>query len=515
MQRTEQTGPPILSTSAAKLTALKSLTIVLVFCALAPGLFAQQQTVVPITKLHFYGPVGKIAFGSGFCLDPECRFIVTNSHVVKAMGKWFSIQHEPVVRTWLDSGPDEEGATAVGSNPLHDLAIVELWRSLSKKGFHGLDYNTTSADDLAIGQDINIYSYPLESNPKRKLLRFEGKYLGVNQNGLLAFSYKPDPQHIRGGASGGMVIDSKGHVLAVVSAMALNMDNIVLGVSVEVLSAFVSKVQPYLAERLFPQTVLIPPVQPDFYPPWVPERVSAQELQKRQLEPPDVQLLRDKAQAVVDNTRSLIAVQSYEWGKGSAANDPQAVAAYEVREIAGQQRYREYPDGKREMKEVPWPDVESVIPGNHWSSIATMVAKEYHLQIRRMPDVDWRGQTLRAFQFFGAKEDDVCGFDNITDRFLFFVHHVGTYACGGEVWTDQDENIIRLSVGYHIPEFEQDYRVEVTFGWIDVNGVKSLVPATISSQLQEKSHLLWCRGLFTDYHQFQSQARLISSVATQ
>jgi len=505
--------------SIAKLRTLRPFTTALIFCVFAPLLFAQEKTVVPITKLSFYGPVGKIDFGSGFCLDPECRFIVTNYHVAKAMGKRFSIQREPVVSTWLDSGPDDKGATALGYNPLHDLAIAEVWHGLSKKGFHGVGYNITSAEDLAIGQDVDIYSYPLESNPKRTLLHFKGKYIGVHRDGLLVFSYQPNPQHVRGGASGGLILDNRGQVLAVLSEVGVDRgESIVLGVPIEILAAFVSRVQPYLAARIFPQSVFIPPVQPDFYPAWAPERTYFQDVLKRPVETPDIQLLRVKAQAVVDNMRSLIAVQSYEWGNGSAASDPQAAAAYEVRQIEGYQRYREYPDGKREMKSVHWPYLNVAIdPSDAWSLAPKVVAREYNLKIRRMPDVDWKGQKLRVFQFFGAKEDNVCEFDDQADYGFFVTHHIGVYDCYGEVWTDQDENIMRVSEAFQISSlpWSQDYRQEVTFTWIDINDVRSLVPATISSQLEEKSRVYWCRGLFTHYQQFQSEARFASSAATQ
>src|SRR5487761_846396 len=118
-----------------------------------------ERTVVPITKVHFYVLYGAIKFGSGFCLDPECRFIVTNYHVAMAMGKRFSIQHEPVVERWLASGPNDEGATKEGYNPLHDLAVAELKRSLNRVGFHGLRYNMEDVRDLVVGQDVDIYAF--------------------------------------------------------------------------------------------------------------------------------------------------------------------------------------------------------------------------------------------------------------------------------------------------------------------------------------------------------------------
>lgn len=218
------------------------------------------RTVVPITKLQVYGPFATVKFGSGFCLDPECRFIVTNYHVARLMGKHFSIEHDPVVERWLASGPSDKGATEEGFNPLHDLAVAELKHSLNRKGFYGLPYNMEDVQDLVLGQDVDIYTFPLELNPKRKLQHFRGKYIGVNPEGLLAFSYEPNPQRVRGGASGGLVVDGKGRVMAILAEIADNRQNAVLGVPVEVLSAFVSKVQPYLAARLFPETAFIPPL---------------------------------------------------------------------------------------------------------------------------------------------------------------------------------------------------------------------------------------------------------------
>src|SRR5208283_3994804 len=40
-----------------------------------------NKTVVPITELKFLGPAIEGKFGTGFCLDPACRFIGTNYHV--------------------------------------------------------------------------------------------------------------------------------------------------------------------------------------------------------------------------------------------------------------------------------------------------------------------------------------------------------------------------------------------------------------------------------------------------
>jgi hypothetical protein len=468
-----------------------------------------RETVVPITKLQIYGPLGAIRFGSGFCLDPECRFIVTNYHVAEVMGKRFSIQHDHVVQRWLASGPNDRGATDKGFNPLHDLAVIELQHSLSQRGFHGLPYNMQEVKDLTIGQIVDIYSYPLELNPKRKLERFHGAYMGVDQGGLLAFSYDPNPLHVRGGGSGGLIVDARGRVMAVLSGVAVNQKNVVVGVPVSELSGFLSKIQPYLAARLFPKTAFIPPVVPDHYSEWIPPKPDGH-LERRPVEPPDVQLLRRKAQDVVDTMRSLISVESFEWGAGSFTNDPQAIGYYQVRTFDGYQNFREYPEGRKEMNAVPWPALNDAIePGDAWSEAPKLVAKQYDLRIHRVPDIVWKGQSLRVFQYFGSKEDKVCEFDNQFD-FIIFVHHdLEAYNCSGEVWTDQEENIVRISENFHKLNSWGNLMLVVTFGWADIEGERLLVPLTIWMQVVDKSQIDWCRGQFTDYQQFRPTVRLL------
>ena len=332
----------------------------------------------------------------------------------------------------------------------------------------------------------------------------------MNQNGLLAFSYEPNAAHVRGGASGGLIVDSRGRVMAVLAQNAVNAENLVMGVPIDVLSAFVSQIQPYLAARLFPKTIFVPPLEADFYPRWIPPRPSGS-LEHRPIEPPDVRLLRLKAQDVVNTMRSLISVESFEWGYDSAMSDPTDIGYYQVRTYDGYQHFREYPDGQKEMGEVPWPDdmTDVISPGNAWSSAPKLVAKQYDLRIRRVPDVVWKGQSLRVFQYLGAKEDKVCEFDDQTDYVVFVHHNIESYDCFGEVWTDQEENLIRISENYSMPNSRSDLRLIVTFGWADIAGENVRVPLTIWMQVVDKSHVDWCRGQFTNYQQYRSTVRLL------
>jgi hypothetical protein len=54
--------------------------------------------------------------------------------------------------------------------------------------------------------------------------------------------------------------------------------------------------------------------------------------------------------------QNFIAVQSFAWGSGGNV-EPAAVSAYEVQVLSGYQRFRKYPDGKKELQDVPAPPV--------------------------------------------------------------------------------------------------------------------------------------------------------------
>src|SRR6266852_8564064 len=134
-----------------------------------------SEIVVPITSVKFtpsvkLGISGKLGpkldvdanFGTGFCLDAACRFIVTNYHVAMAT-RATKIKREKIIQRYFATGPHDEDATANylpngGVLPYakkRDLAIFELRRSLPHH--HAL---TFSLDELQLGQEVDIYGYP-------------------------------------------------------------------------------------------------------------------------------------------------------------------------------------------------------------------------------------------------------------------------------------------------------------------------------------------------------------------
>lgn len=463
--------------------------------------------------------------GTAFCLDQECRFIGTNYHVA-LMSTPRKIKGEKVVRKYLATGPDDEGATMnTIENGLRsakfalrrDLAVLELRHALPNH--HGVGF---SLDDLEPGQAVDIYCYPEEGiNPLRHLLQFHGTFKGETTRGLLGFHYAlSDGKAIHGGASGGIVVDAKTQqIVGILNAVAKNGDLTAYAVPVQALVDFVSQVQPYLAQRIFPRATLISPVSADRYSRFVWPPVDPSH--HRPEEPYEVQQLRIKAQALVDNMRNFSALQTFEWGTGSADKDPAAVATYEVQVFEGHQYFREYPDGTKLIPDIPpFPPLNTVyVPAAEWSALPSMVGTEYQLKIHQADDVVVNERRIKVFQYEANVEDGVCSWRSIRDFGIFTINKDYEVSCYGEVWTDENIDILRISEHYELTKDWRDFEGVVTYGWLKRPGeVDRLVPLTISTQAKlgrtfagrGKEKIYWCRGQFTDYRVFGSKIKILS-----
>jgi trypsin-like peptidase len=498
------------------------------------------ETVVPITsvkiipspKLGISGKVGpkldmSANFGTGFCLDAACRFIVTNYHVAMT-ARPNKIKRERIVQRYLATGPHDEGATAnnLGNGDVlpytkkRDLAIFELRHPLSH--CHGL---TFSLEELQVGQEVDIYGYPKGIiNPIRKLTRFSATFKAPTTSGLLAFDYqlsvnKPVRVH---GASGGIVVDRKTEkILGILSETT---ETTALAVPTQTLADFVNKVQPFLAQKIFPIRD-VSPVSADLYPKFAPRSdhnpkfvpLHAESLQHRPEEPYEVALLRKKAQLLADSMRNFIAVQSFAWGSGD--KEPDAEAEYEIRVIDGAQRFRSYPEGKKELREVPNPRRNGwVLPADEWSKLPSMVGTEFRLKVQQAADVVVNEQRTKVFQYYASVEDNLCPFEPVEDYGFFTIGKAVAVACYGEVWTDEDTNIVRISEHLDLSDKLKAYRgwegsqIVLTYGWLKrADEPPRLVPLTIFTEARDKKHIYWCQGQFTDYRVFTSRTKIVAS----
>jgi hypothetical protein len=481
--------------------------------------FAQDlsNTVLPITQLKLSGIGVEGKFGTGFCLTPDCRFIGTNYHVAM-MARPRRIKGDEVIQRYLATGPDDEGATmndGFSVGPMRftlsrDLAILELRHPLPH--YHGINF---SLKDLQIGQQVEIYTYPKESiNPIRSLVQFHGAFKGETTTGLLVFDYSfSKGKAIRPGGSGGLVVDSKTQeIVGILNGLAKNGEAIAVAVPIQSLANFVSKVQPWMAQSLFPSATkgIISPTSADLYPKFVQPPV-ADSLQYRSDEPAEVKVLREKAQLLADSMRNFVAVQTFAWGS-EGDKVPVAEAAYEVQVVDGYQRFRLYPDGKKELQDVPFPPLRTVmVPGGEWSELPQMVGTALRLKIHQADDTVVNKRRIKVFQYRAESEDRVCSWKSVAYFVFFTVNKIDTVPCYGEVWTDEDTNILRMSEHLELSGKWRDCQAVVTYGWLRrPDEVPRLIPVTISTQAKYNRKVHWCRGVFTNYRIFTSRAKIIA-----
>ena len=471
--------------------------------------FVPEQVVFPITD--FKPDIEDLApfsmkFGTGFCLDKDCRFVGTNYHVAKVMGKYVRIKGVFSAHRYLDSDPGDAGAQDVnlaggGSlkyTPAHDLAIYEMRHPL--ENFNGIGFDT---DDLENGSETDIYAYPFNWNPKRGLVHWHGKFIGKTRQGLLAFSYEEG--RVRGGASGGIVVDSKTKkIVGILNGVGEGKDRIALAVPVKELSGFVTRAQPYLQATLFPKTVFVSPVASDLYPPYVWPR--AENLSQRPVEPPEVVRLRLAAQHLADSMSNFTATETFAWGRDN--REPEVTDAYETLILDGWQRWRRQ-GSKKFYDNVPFPPLNgSIVSSAEWSELPRMVGTELNLKIRQAPDAVVGGRTVHVFQYAATIEDRACLYHSFMNYVFFQRSTEKFYACHGEVWTDEAGIILRISAALDLSGPWYRWWGVMTYGWLEKDGTQYLVPVTISTQA-EHTKTYWCRGLFTDYEMFGVKARLV------
>jgi hypothetical protein len=495
-------------------------------CALGQeASFNPDRTVMPIGKLTVViGGVGEKA-GTGFCLDPTCKFVGTNYHVAVFLGSSLSIRGENVTERYLASSPDDEGATInrmmdfavdpMTYNMSRDFAVFGLKHPLANRGMRGIPL---SLDDLVRGQEVDIYAYPsttlYERLPvKRHLTRFPAKYAGENEDGLLAFNLESTAPSIKPGASGGLIIDRKTQQ-AVGVLIGTAKGNMAVAVSIQTVADFLRRTKPDLFAELFPSELrdpLLPEqLQADLYPQFVPTANPSGVLHHRQEESADVKRLREKAQELADSMKDFIAIETLSYG---GMRRPPPPSQYEIRMIDGDERYRKYPDGKKELRDLPFPPTkEMVLPGSAWSTSPMLVGSELNLKIVQAQETVINGRKVKVFQYHGDTEDNACGFRHIMDFVLFQRVWTRMLSCSGEVWTDEALNILRISENQDLPPAAgwQKFHAAATYGRLNQSGESDrLIPISVAVEAEYKGKVYWSVGRFTNYRVFTARARLL------
>jgi hypothetical protein len=148
-----------------------------------------------------------------------------------------------------------------------------------------------------------------------------------------------------------------------------------------------------------------------------------------------------------------------------------------------------------------------------------MVGTELRLKVRQAADAVVNKRRVKVFQYYSSVEDNLCPFAPVVDFGFFRISKSVAVACYGEVWTDEDTNIIRISVNSELSNKLKAYRgweecqVILTYGWLkQTEEPPALVPLTIFAEARyKKKRVYWCRGQFTNYQMFISRAKMLAA----
>jgi hypothetical protein len=226
------------------------------------------------------------------------------------------------------------------------------------------------------------------------------------------------------------------------------------------------------------------------------------ELQVRPTEPSEVQELRKKAQSMVQQMSNFIALQTLTLGDNS-------VWQHELRVIDGQQIFTRS-DGA-ELKELPIPRL-GVVPGSEWRDLAQMVGTNLRLPLRYSGERMEDGRKVKVFSYRATKEDEVCG---IRVKRPFHRLWKDSAPCHGEVWTDRDLNILRITQETLLPHESSlgKATIVVLYGWLKYAGSSDLlVPTSIYLTAQTvKGRTIESSATFTAYRVFHAAAKVVTN----
>ena len=175
---------------------------------------ARQQRSLPFPFFDDEDPTPRrgMGTGSGFVFDPR-GYILTNNHVVE--------NAERVLVTFVDGR--EYTATVVGSDPQTDIGVIKI-EPRNGERFTAAPFG--SSDDTHVGDWVIALGNPLNMNftVTAGIVSAKGRNLGildrsVQQQGSALESFIQTDAAINPGNSGGPLIDLKGNVVGINSAI--------------------------------------------------------------------------------------------------------------------------------------------------------------------------------------------------------------------------------------------------------------------------------------------------------
>lgn len=495
-----------------------------------------SKVIVKVAAVtHRFPP--RSVLGTGFCLTSDCGFVVTSYHIATAANLQPVVGGERVVETDLATGPADQGAVgnkflrptvghAMKYTPVRDLAILRMAQALAKTGMHGIDFYQ---QQLQYGQAVEIVGFTQGSRSvpdDRKLARFACTFIDESDDGLLEFKCgrSQDGEQIGPGESGGLVIDRVTQkAVGVLEWGGATQNNLAIAVPIWSLADFVAKFEPDVYTDLFSNDMYrsggatIPSrginvnlVLPDTHvpsdlsaPTLAPAGVPAGLLGGTTEEPPEIQRLRAKAQELAHGIQNFVATQTLSQNGGK---NPGSWSQYEVTMVDGRDTYRLLPSGKRNLSRLPFPpSLSGVVIGREWADLPHSLGTNTELKLRRSQDKVENSRHIQVFSYRADIDDEVCKLTTVLNPGIVHITKSGPVACSGEVWTDDDLNILRITEDLVPPsgaKWSHDHTI-ITYGWLKEPGeAPKLVPATESFQSEYQHIVYWCKSVFADYREF-------------
>jgi len=184
-----------------------------------------------ITMSFFWGPIPQEGTGSGFVIDRKGH-IVTNNHVVEGADE---------VHVTLADGT-RVPAEIVGTDPYNDLAVIKI--DVPPDKLYPVELG--SSVDLRVGQRAIAIGNPfgLDRTLTTGVISSLGRPLEV-ENGQVIYNVIQTDAAINPGNSGGPLLDSRGRVIGVNTAIRTGAENIGFAIPVDT----VKRVVPELIEK--------------------------------------------------------------------------------------------------------------------------------------------------------------------------------------------------------------------------------------------------------------------------
>ena len=250
------------------------------------------------------------------------------------------------------------------------------------------------------------------------------------------------------------------------------------------------------------------PILPDKYlwfdleKPIPPLQKSPVRLERR-YEPLEIQNLRRNAQEMVNKIKDFTAIYTQSSRTGKTL---EITSRYKIRMVYGRQTFTDQTTGV-EINQLPCPKYNGLNSGGEWSDLPAMVGNSMKLKIQQVEDVDLDGWgKAKVFRYEASAEDGVVGFIYCVGTKQRFV----TVAARGEVWTDENLQILRMTRELQVPRSSHLQRVStsVLYGWLQSpNGEPRLVPTNVvlmGVKTTGDNEPYWAVGKFTGYRVFNA-----------